>query len=152
MDGAGPVAEGVALGDLDGLELTADLPELEPGATLLHEPRLVLHLVVLKAERVAGADVEELADVRVGLGPDELPAPRLLDAPRSRRVGAHASHSGCSATYSSARRSSFGVLTVSHVPVWRKARSLPSAASSGNAVVSWSPFSGKRASASSESA
>ena len=74
--------------DLDRLELAADLAELERRAALLHEPRLVLHLVVLEAERLAGADEEQLADVGVGLGPDELVAPRLLDAPRRDRVAA----------------------------------------------------------------
>ena len=42
-----------------------------------------------------------------------------------------------------AARSSFGVLTVSQRPSWRNASSRPSAASSGNVVVSWSPRSGK---------
>jgi hypothetical protein len=31
---------------------------------------------------VSGVDVEDLPDVRVRLGPDQLPAPRLVDAPR----------------------------------------------------------------------
>jgi hypothetical protein len=42
--------------------------------------RLVLAVVVLQAEHVAGAHVKDLADVAVGAGPDELIAPRLLDS------------------------------------------------------------------------
>jgi hypothetical protein len=36
--------------------------------------------VVLEAERVTGVDVNELADVAVGLGPVQLVAPRFLDS------------------------------------------------------------------------
>ena len=50
--------------DLDVLELAADLAELEACAALVHEPGLVLALVVLEAQRLAGADEEQLADVR----------------------------------------------------------------------------------------
>jgi D-amino peptidase len=87
MDRARPVAERVAGDDLDRLELAADLPELERRPALLHEPRLVLHLVVLKAQLLARGR-RAASDVRVGLGPDELPAPGLLDAPRLDRVPA----------------------------------------------------------------
>src|SRR5215207_3698775 len=45
-------------------------------------------------------------------------------------------HSGCSRTYFSASRRSFGVFTVIHKPSCRWARSLPSPASSGNVVAS----------------
>ena len=83
MDSARAVPEGVAGRDLDGLELAADLAELERGPALLDEPCLVLHFVVLEAQRLAGPDEEQLADVVVGLGPDELPAPGLLDSPRA---------------------------------------------------------------------
>src|SRR6478735_7217361 len=146
-----PVAERVAGLDLDRLELAADLAQLERCTSLADEPRLVLHLVVLEAQRLARPDEQQLADVVVGLRPDELPAPGLLDVPRLDRVPAlHPSHLGFAATYSSARRSSFGVLTVSQRPVCRYARSFPSAASSGNVVVSWSPFSGNRSTASAE--
>src|SRR5207248_4657608 len=47
-------------------------------APLEDVPRLVLLVVELEAQRVVGADEEELADVRLGAGPQELPAPRLL--------------------------------------------------------------------------
>ena len=43
-------------------------------------PRLVLDAVVLQAERLSGSDEEDLAAVLRGAGPDELVAPRLLDA------------------------------------------------------------------------
>src|SRR4051812_43701317 len=46
------------------------------------EPRLVLLAVELQRQRLAGADEEDLAAVGVREGPDELPAPRLLDAAR----------------------------------------------------------------------
>jgi hypothetical protein len=39
----------VARRDLERLELSARLAQLELGPALLHEPRLVLHLVVLEA-------------------------------------------------------------------------------------------------------
>ena len=42
--------------------------------------RFVLHVVVLKAERVAGVHVNQLADIALGLGPVQLVAPGLLDA------------------------------------------------------------------------
>src|SRR5207247_5022218 len=45
-----------------------------------HVNRLVLHIVVLEREHLAGFDVQDLADVAVGLGPDELVPPRLFDA------------------------------------------------------------------------
>src|SRR6266571_4818519 len=47
---------------------------------LQHVDRLVLLVVVLQTQDVAGLDVEDLADVAVGLRPDELVAPGLLDA------------------------------------------------------------------------
>src|SRR5207248_9727900 len=109
-------------------------------------------------------DEEDLADVVVGDGPDQLVAPRLLDAARLerpavepfeiRRVDTHATRrrgrqSGCAAMNSSARRRSFGVFTVSQTPSCRWPRSFPSFASSGNVLCSWSPRSGRRAIASS---
>ena len=87
VHGARAEAERVAGRDLERLELAPDLAELEPRAPLLHEPRLVLDLVVLQAQRLAGADEEELADVVLGLGPDELPAPWLVDLARRYAYG-----------------------------------------------------------------
>src|SRR5439155_19734450 len=52
------------------------------GAAALDVPALVLDAVELEAERVTGRDEEQLPDVRVGLRPDQLPAPGLLDPPR----------------------------------------------------------------------
>src|SRR5439155_9047232 len=104
----------------------AGIAELELGAAGLHVPGLVLDAMELQAERLARLDEDHLADVVLGLGPDELPAPRLLDAPRLdppatdvrivRRVHAHAgteTSSGCACTNASASRSCFGVVTVS---------------------------------------
>ena len=125
-----------------------DLAELESRPPGLDEPRLVLLPVELQRERMPGLHEEHLAAVDVGERPDELVTPRLLDLadlepPTVERVdvrGVHgeqayaASHSGCASTCSCAARSSFGVFTVSQSPAWRNARSLPSAASSGNVV------------------
>ena len=52
--------------------------------------RLVLHAVVLIAERLALADVEDLAGVAVGPRPDGLVTPGLRDVLHPRRTaGAH---------------------------------------------------------------
>src|SRR5579859_3187405 len=147
MDGAGPVAEARAgCDDLLVERLLAGLAELEPRATALDVPALVLLPVELQRERLAGRDEEDLSDVRVGHGPDQLPAPRLLDLARLegeaveravvRRVERHASclcgrHSGCWSTNSAARRRSFGVFTVCQTPRCRCACSLRSPASCG---------------------
>src|SRR5207237_5979677 len=134
--------------DLGRLQLPAHGTELERRPAVLHVPGLVLPLVVLQRQRLARADEEQLACIAVGLRPDQLPAPGLLDSPR---LGLHGtpSQSGLAATWSCATRRSFGVLTVIQRPSCRYARSLRSAASVGNVVVSWSPFSGSRSSASS---
>src|SRR5688500_8943781 len=82
MHGAGAEAERGSGSDLERLELLAHRAQLERGTPLAHEPRLVLDLVVLEAERLARLHEQELADVVLGLGPDELPPPWLLDTPR----------------------------------------------------------------------
>src|SRR5881394_2918321 len=150
--------------DLLVKRLLADVAELEPRAAALDVPALVLLPVELERERLALAHEQDLPHVRVGVRPDQLPAPRLLDLPRLecepvegavvRRVEHHAScrcgrHSGCASMNSAARRRSFGVFTVSQTPSWRCACSLRSPASCGNVDCSWSPFSGRSASASS---
>src|SRR5262249_22652566 len=86
----------VAGRDLERLEGSSDLPQLEVRSPLLDEPGLVLDLVVLQAQRLAGPDEEQLADVVVRLGPDELPAPRLLDLPRRGRIRVHEKRSASS--------------------------------------------------------
>src|SRR3970282_2551288 len=63
-------------------------PGPEPGAAFPQEPGLVLHLVVLETQGFTGTDEEQLADVPLGLGPDELPPPRLFDAPGREAVPA----------------------------------------------------------------
>ena len=45
--------------------------------------RLVLHVMVLAREDVPRLHVQHLADVAIGVGPDELVPPGLLDAPRN---------------------------------------------------------------------
>src|SRR5213592_4203208 len=47
-----------------------------------HIDRFVLLVVVLQRQDVSGLDVEDLADVAVGSGPDQLVAPGLFDAIR----------------------------------------------------------------------
>src|SRR5438132_7183302 len=134
VHGAGWKVEGLARSDLALLELAAlDGAELECGPTFLDVPGFVLALVVLERERLPGPDEEQLAGVTVGLGPDQLPAPGLLDFPR---LDLHdtPSHPGCAATCSWAVRRSFGVLTVIQNPSCRNARSFRSAASTGKVV------------------
>ena len=43
-----------------------------------HVHRLVLAVVILQAQHVAGLDVQDLADVAIGAGPDQLVSPRLV--------------------------------------------------------------------------
>src|SRR2546428_10007841 len=64
------------LGAQDSLPRFAEL-ELRPAA--LDVPALVLLVVELEAQRLAGPDEENLPDVEVGVRPDPLPAPRLVD-------------------------------------------------------------------------
>ncbi len=52
--------------------------DLEEHAAFPEEDRLVLLVVILQAQRMTGVDVNELADVAVGLRPVQLVAPRLL--------------------------------------------------------------------------
>src|SRR2546428_4042707 len=47
-----------------------------------HVDRFVLLVVVLQRQDVSGLDVQDLADVAVGPGPDQLMAPGLVDAIR----------------------------------------------------------------------
>src|SRR5262249_20799595 len=54
--------------------------DLEEQPAAVEKDRLVLEVVVLQAERVAFVDVNQLADVAVGLRPVELVAPRFLHA------------------------------------------------------------------------
>ena len=78
--------EGRAGRDHLGVEETlAGVAELELRAAALDVPALVLLPVELEAQRMAAADEEDLPDIRVGVSPDELPAPRLLDPARPER-------------------------------------------------------------------
>ncbi len=59
----------------------------------LHPPaqqhdRLVLDPVVLERQGLAGADVQDLADVALGLGPDQLVAPGFVDDRHGHFLGA----------------------------------------------------------------
>src|SRR5262249_21932355 len=62
--------------------LLAALAELDPRAAALDIPALVLFPVELERERLACPHEQDLPDVGVGMSPDQLPAPRLLDAAR----------------------------------------------------------------------
>src|SRR5204863_7262091 len=53
--------------------------ELELRPPLLDEPRLVLYPVELEAERLAGLHEQHLAHVVLGLRPNQLVPPRLVD-------------------------------------------------------------------------
>src|SRR6476620_2389895 len=164
VHGARPVPEGRAGGDdLLAQRLLPRIAELEPRPAALDVPALVLLPVELERERLARPHKEDLPDVRLGIRPDQLPAPRLLHPTRLegeavegtvvRRVDAHASclcgfQSGCASMNSVARRRSFGVFTVSQTPSWRYACNRRSSASRGKVDCSWSPFSGRSSSAS----
>src|SRR6266496_605683 len=135
VNGSGWVVEARPLGDhLSAQDRLPRFAELELRAAALDIPALVLLVVELEAQRLAGPDEEDLPDVEVGVRPDQLPAPRLVDAARLegpaveatkvRRVDTHPTrrrgcHSGFSDMKSSARRRSFGVFTVSQTPRWR---------------------------------
>src|SRR5262245_7106289 len=73
-----------ALGELAFLDLAGVVLEGQEEAARDDLDPLVLRLVVLEREALAGRDVEELADVAIRVGPDDLVAPRLLDPPRER--------------------------------------------------------------------
>src|SRR6266516_3962697 len=101
VDGTGRVVEAVPGPDQPGVEGTLSRgAELELRPAALDVPALLLLAVELEAERVAGADEEGLAEIRIRVGPDQLPPPGLLDlarldrpgveAPEVRRVDAHA--------------------------------------------------------------
>src|SRR2546427_8448069 len=101
VDGTGRVVEAVPGPDQPGVEGTLSRgAELELRPAALYVPALLLLAVELEAERVAGADEEGLAEIRIRVGPDQLPPPGLLDlarldrpgvqAPEVRRVDAHA--------------------------------------------------------------
>src|SRR5439155_25881963 len=88
------------------------VPLLQPEDDLAreHVDGLVLTVVVLETQHVAGLDVEDLAHVAIGPRPDQLVPPRLLDAIWD---VAHATP-----TTGSLRRSDDGVVThaVTHTP------------------------------------
>src|SRR5262245_35221589 len=82
VNGAGPEAEARPGGDDLLVErLLAHLAELDPRAAALEVPALVLLPVELERERLARPHEEDLSNVRVGMRPDQLPAPGLLDPP-----------------------------------------------------------------------
>ena len=73
---------GVMCTDSPDLHLALDqrvaFADLEQQPPRPEEDRFVLLVVILKAEGVAGVDVNQLADVPIGLRPVQLVAPRLL--------------------------------------------------------------------------
>ena len=66
------------VGSLD--QLSTDLFHSKEDFTIEDVNRLVLDLVILQAQRVAGLDVKDLANITVGLRPDELVSPRFVHA------------------------------------------------------------------------
>src|SRR5207248_2615747 len=123
-------AEGVAGLEAHVLERLRALAH--PVAQLAGEQvhRLVLPLVVLHGERVAGVDVQDLARVAVGLRPDDLVAPRLrhhtgLDATAHHTTGAAACSCSCSSCARSAASTGSAPSSPSHRAITAVARQLP---------------------------
>lgn len=79
VHGAGGAMKGLAGAEFEHAQ-AGPLADLELHAAALHEEGLVFLAVVLARELLALGDVQELADVSLGMGPDELVAPRLVDA------------------------------------------------------------------------
>src|SRR5439155_22543232 len=75
-----------------GAQLDQRLAVLDPQDDLAREDvdRLILLIVVRQREHVAGLDMQDLADVAIGLRPDELVAPGLVH-PVGEPSRAHAS-------------------------------------------------------------
>src|SRR5258706_232462 len=69
--------KGLAEPQLTDLGFFAIVEEFEIHATRQHHDRLVLDAVVLERECLTGLDVKDLANVPIGLGPDQLVAPWL---------------------------------------------------------------------------
>ena len=67
-------------GRISRLTSFAALLNLEQQLPGVQVDRLVLQVVILEAERVAGVHVNQLAHVPIRLRPVQLVAPRLLDA------------------------------------------------------------------------
>ena len=86
--------------------------EEEPQPPRVHEDRLVLDLVPLQGQPPARLDDQDLADVAVGVGPDELVAPRLVDPPRGLVSRRHEPRTRASPATSNASRNSGAVASV----------------------------------------
>src|SRR6266550_3236833 len=123
--------------------------EMKPQPAADDEDRLVLALVVLEREAAAGLDDEDLPDVAVGVGPDQLVAPWLVDSaclghePRTSRSPASRSASRSSADVASVYTRTSGsvplVRTSSHDPSSRK-NFTPSFVDRGNLpATGWPP-------------
>jgi hypothetical protein len=63
--------------------------EVEPHPPLLQVERLLLHLVLLEREHVAGAHLEDLAGVPILVRVPDLPSPGLVDDLRGAEGGGH---------------------------------------------------------------
>src|SRR2546425_7757142 len=84
MAGPGREVPAIARAEADRPGLLLWLRHLEVHRAGEDADRLVLHAVVLVAERLSLADVEDLARVAIGPGPDGLVTPGLRDVLRPR--------------------------------------------------------------------
>src|SRR6185437_11876822 len=73
--------DGLAGAERAGLQLGAG-PGAEDQLAPEHVHRLVLAMVILQAQHVSRLDVQDLAHVALGAGPDQLVSPRFVDSVR----------------------------------------------------------------------
>lgn len=78
VDAAWRNVENVARVELHGGELFFVVTALEQALARFEEDRLFFALVILEGKTFAGANKEYLADVVLGLGPEDFVSPRFL--------------------------------------------------------------------------
>ena len=90
MDPPGRHVAMVACHEFLDLDRAGIVLEVQPEPSVGNVDRFVLDQVALERQPPARLDDEDLADVSIGVGPDQFMAPRLLDPPG---VGSLAAHS-----------------------------------------------------------